>query len=155
MLARFTDYIGTQCGEPSNFERLVSRGGSNPFEVEHVWAFNYDHEDLGFDHEYEFWQYRDRIGGLLLLPKSFNAAFGAKPYDVKYEQYFGQNYLAKSVHENAYQLDTRFDNFRQRSGLPFRSHTEFSKADLDERSELYRQIAMQIWSPASIRQVSK
>ena len=62
-----------------------------------------------------------------LLPKSFNAAFGAKPYDVKCKQYFGQNYLAKSLHENAYELHSRFDSFKQRSGLPFRSHTEYSK----------------------------
>ena len=130
----------------------MSRGGNDPFEVEHVWAFNYDYDALGFDHQYEFNQYRDRIGGLLLLPKSFNAAFGAKPYDVKCKQYFGQNYLAKSLHENAYELHSRFDSFKQRSGLPFRSHTEYSKTDLDERSELYRQIAMQIWSPDAIRQ---
>ena len=155
MLARFTDYIGTQCDEPSYFEEYVSRGGNDPFEVEHVWAYNYDYDALGFDHQYEFNQYRDRIGGLLLLPKSFNAAFGAKPYDVKCKQYFGQNYLAKSLHENAYELHSRFDSFKQRSGLPFRSHTEYSKTDLDERSELYRQIAMQIWSPDAIRQAAQ
>ena len=33
------------------------------------------------------------------------------------------------------------------SGLPFRSQTEFRKADLDARQTLYQQLAQQIWSP--------
>ncbi len=155
MLARFTHYIETQCDQPSSFEEYVSRGGSDPFEVEHIWPSNFDHDALGFDHEYEFLQYRDRIGGLLLLPKSFNASYRASPYDVKYRHYFGQNYLAKSLHENAYELHSRFSNFKERSCLPFRPHTEYGKADLDARQDLYRQIAERIWNPDTIREAAR
>ena len=37
--------------------------------------------------------------------------------------------------------------FREESGLDFRPHAEFKKADLDARQELYRQIAERIWNP--------
>ena len=94
---------------------------------------------------------RCRIGGLLLRPKSFNASFGAEAYGVKYEHYNGQNYLAKTLHERTYERDPGFLGFKERTGLKFRSHTEFDKADVDERQELYRQIAIQIWSADSIR----
>ncbi len=33
------------------------------------------------------------------------------------------------------------------SGLTFRPHTEFRKADLDARQALYQKLAEQIWSP--------
>lgn len=36
------------------------------------------------------------------------------------------------------------------SGLPFRPHPEFKKADLEARSELYRQIAERIWDPSEL-----
>lgn len=155
LLARFNDAIETEIGGPSLFEKYMSQAGSDPFEVEHIWAFNYDHVALGFSHEYEFYQYRDRIGGLLLLPKSFNASYGSRPYEVKYEHYFGQNILAKSLHKNAYVHHSRFSEFIARSGLPFGPHVEFNPEDLDQRQELYRQMASYIWAPETIRHAAE
>jgi hypothetical protein len=34
------------------------------------------------------------------------------------------------------------------SGLPFRAHAEFKKADLDARQALYQRLAERIWNPA-------
>ena len=155
ILARFADYIGTQCGEPRRFEEFMTRGQEDPFEIEHIWANNYDRDGQEFGHPHDFEQYRNRVGCLLLLPKSFNASFRDDPYNEKRPRYFGQNHLAKTLDSQTYERNPKFLDFKDRSELPFRPHTEFSKADLDERSELYRQIAMQIWSPDSIRQVSK
>ena len=90
-------------------------------------------------------------GGLLLLPKSFNASYGDKPYAEKREHYFGQNLLAQSLHESAYDHNPGFRKFRDESGLSFKPHKEFKKADLDLRQELYREIAEQIWSPNNLR----
>ncbi|MCY3956575.1 MAG: DUF1524 domain-containing protein [Nitrospira sp.] len=56
-----------------------------------------------FDHPMDFSDYRNRIGGLLLLPKSFNASYGDMPYSDKYKHYYGQNLLAQSLHEKAYE----------------------------------------------------
>jgi len=84
---------------------------------------------------------------LLLLPKSFNGSYGDKPYVEKREHYYGQNLLAQSLHEKAYDHNPGFRKFRDESGLAFRPHAKFKKADLDARQELYRQIAEQIWNP--------
>ena len=92
-------------------------------------------------------EYRNRIGGLLLLPKSFNASYGDMPYADKRKHYLKQNLLAQSLHEDAYERDPGFTEFVQKSGLPFKPHPEFRKVDLDERQDLYRHLAEQIWNP--------
>ncbi len=83
--------------------------------------------------------------------KSFSASYGDKPYAEKREHYYGQNLLAQSLHENAYEHDPRFRRFREESGLSFRPHKEFKKADLDARQRLYQKIAEQIWNPDGLR----
>lgn len=58
-----------------------------------------------------------------------------------------QNLLACSLHEQAYEHDPGFRRFVTGSGLLFRAHAQFKKADLDARQELYRRLAERIWSP--------
>jgi len=95
-------------------------------------------------------EYRNRIGGLLLLPKSFNSSYGDLPYDEKYDLYYGQNLLAQSLHENAYTRDPGFRRFADETGLPLRAHPKFKKTDLDARQDLYRALAEQIWNPENL-----
>ncbi|NMC11409.1 MAG: hypothetical protein GYA34_00830 [Chloroflexi bacterium] len=54
--------------------------------------------------------------------------------------------LARSLNSLCYQNNPAFNQYIQRSGLQFKPHAHFNKADLDERQELYRQICKQIWS---------
>jgi hypothetical protein len=67
----------------------------------------------------------------------------------KREHYLGQggNLLARSLLESAYNHNPGFKRFIEESGLPFRPHEEFKKADLDARQRLYQQLADLIWSP--------
>ena len=58
-----------------------------------------------------------------------------------------QNLLAQSLHEDAYERDPGFTEFAKESGLPFKPHPEFRKADLDARQDLYRHLGEQIWNP--------
>jgi hypothetical protein len=149
VLARLTDYVETESGLPSRYSDYVA-GGKHRFEVEHIWANHPDRHTSEFQHEADFQEYRNRIGGLLLLPKSFNGSYGDKPYEAKLEHYFGQNLLAKSLHHRCYEHNPGFLAFIERSGLPFRPHPRFDKADLDERSALYERIAEQLWDPESL-----
>jgi len=87
------------------------------------------------------------IGGLLLLLKSFNASYGDLPYDKKRPHYLKQNLLAQSLNEEAYERDPGFIRLKEASGLDFKAHVEFKKADLDDRYALYRALAEQIWNP--------
>lgn len=148
ILARITRHIEEQSGVESSFVTYVSRDIKKPFEIEHIWANRYERHIDEFTTERDFGEYRSRIGDLLLLPRGFNQSFGDKPYDEKLEAYFGQNLLAKSLNEQCYRNNPSFLAYVNHSGLPFRPHSTFKKADLDERQELYRLICEEIWSPS-------
>jgi hypothetical protein len=147
LLARMTDYVETRSGRPSHYHEYIQRRGKQGYEVEHVWADHHERHADEFAHPADFDEYRNRFGGLLLLPKSFNASYGDLPYTGKRKHYLKQNLLAQSLHEDAYERDPGFVHFVKESGLPFRPHPEFKKADLDARLELYRRLAEKIWSP--------
>ena len=147
LLARMTDYAETCSGRPSRYHEYIQRWGYRGYEVEHIWANHPERHADEFSHPADFAEYRNRIGGLLLLPKPFNASYGDLPYAKKRGHYLKQNLLAQSLHEDAYDRDPGFVRFAQKSGLPFRSHTSFRKEDLDVRQDLYRRLAELVWSP--------
>lgn len=147
LLARLTDYTETRSGMPSHYRDYVRESGRNRFEVEHIWADKFEYRKDEFDHPSDFQEHRNRFGGLLLLPKSFNASYGDLPYEAKIRHYLTQNLLARSLHPQCYERNPGFMRFVERSGLPFRSIERFDRAALDERCDLYRQIAEQVWNP--------
>lgn len=151
LLARVTDYVETRSGQASRYVEYSQRGKKG-YEIEHVWADHPERHTDEFSHPSEFQEYRNRIGGLLLLPKSFNASYGDLPYPEKREHYVGQNLLAKSLHEMAYDHNPGFKRFIEESRLPFQAHNEFKKVDLNARQKLYLQIAEQIWNPQRLEQ---
>jgi hypothetical protein len=145
-----TDYVETGSGQASRYSEYAKRGRKD-YEIEHIWA-NHPEQHAEFKHPSDFDEYRNRIGGLLLLPKSFNASYGDLPYKEKREHYLTQNLLAQSLHERAYEHNPGFKRFIKESGLEFRSHPEFKKADLDARQELYQELAKRIWNPQRLAQ---
>lgn len=149
ILARLTDYVETQSGQPSRYLDYVSEGKTR-YEVEHIWADHPECHAAEFSHPFEFAEHRNRIGGLLLLPKPFNASFGDLPSEAKMLHYNSQNLLARSLHHLCYEHNPGFLRFKEQSGLPFAPLTEFKKADLEARSQLYRQIAERIWNPEDL-----
>jgi uncharacterized protein (DUF2132 family) len=82
-----------------------------------------------------------------LLPKQFNASYGAMPYDQKLPHYYGQNLLAQSLNPQCYQNQPGFLSMVACSNLPFCAQPEFKRANLEERSRLYVKIAERIWNP--------
>jgi len=148
LLARVTHHIEKICGVESSFLTYVSRDIKKPFEIEHIWADQYDQHTDEFNNEYDFAQYRNRIGGLLLLPRGFNQSLGSGTYQEKLDAYFGQNMLARTLHPNCYKNNPSFISYVSRSGLPFKPYpTDFTRTSLEERQELYRLICEEIWSP--------
>ena len=146
MLARITNYIESQCGIESSYATYIDTNIKKPFEVEHIWADKFERHTDEFNHPTDFGDYRNRIGGLVLIPKGFNQSLNDDEYETKMQAYFGQNMLARSLNSLCYQNNPAFNQYIQRSGLQFKPHAHFNKADLDERQELYRQICKQIWS---------
>jgi uncharacterized protein with ParB-like and HNH nuclease domain len=149
ILARLTDYVETQSGQPSRYLDYVSEGSAR-FEVEHIWADHPERHEDEFAHPADFAEHRNRIGGLLLLPKSFNASYGDLAYGDKLAHYNSHNLLARSLHPQCYEHNPGFLRFVEQSGLPFEPLMQFKRADLERRGELYRRIAERIWNPADL-----
>ncbi len=157
ILARITDYIEQASGLSSNYVHYVTETGKKKFEVEHIWANKPEQHTEDFTHPVDFREYRNRIGGLLLLPKSFNASYGVLPYTEKVQHYSdsAQNLLARSLNSQSYERNPGFLKFIAKSGLPFKPYEDFSKISLDERQELYCQIAEQLWSPERLLTINE
>lgn len=147
LLARITDHLERSAGGSQRFVEYMNRGGKNGYEIEHIWANKPEWHTDEFHHPSEFAEYRNRIGGLLLLPKSFNASYGSLPYEDKLKHYNAQNLLARSLHPECYEHNPGFLKYAQHDSLPFKSHQEFKRADLDARQSLYRELAERVWDP--------
>lgn len=115
------------------------------YEIEHIWANKPERYEDEVDHSSVFESYRNRIGGLLVLPKKFNASFGILEYNHqqepkesrKSEHYLKQNLLEKSLNEICYSRNPDFLDFINSSELKFRAHQDLKRADLDARGNLY------------------
>lgn len=146
ILARMTDYVEVQSGKITRYLEYVS-SGNNSYEIEHIWSNHYERHKDEFAHKIDFQDYRNCIGGLLLLPKKSNTSYGDSHYNKKRDHYLKENLLAQSLHEKAYENNPGFMQFIEKSQLPFVPHSEFKKVDLDSRQDLYTKLAEQIWNP--------
>jgi hypothetical protein len=141
-----TDYLEVQSNQASLFATYMAEGKGR-YEVEHIWANHYERHTDEFSNPVEFAEMRNPIGDLLLLPKTFNASYGDLPYKDKLPHYFGQNLLAKSLHQQSYTLHPGLRDFCERTGIQFKAHENFLKADIEERQRVYRKLADEIWNP--------
>lgn len=151
ILARMIDYVEVQSGRPSRYLEYAKNTGSNGYEIEHIWANHPDWHVDEFTHAFEFELYRNRVGGLLLLPKKISDNYSDLSYTEKCEYYSEQNLLAQSLCEEVYERDSDFRKFCEASCLKFKPHSEFKKKDFDDRQELYLQIAERIWHPDRLK----
>ena len=147
LLARMTTWIEQQAGNNVNFLNFLWDAKGKPFDIEHIWASHYEKHEDEFSSEEAFQRHRNYFGGLLLLPRPINRSLQDKCYEYKLEKYREQNLLAASLNKQKYVNEPSFKQFIETSGLPFKPHAQFKRADLMERQELYRQICEQIWNP--------
>ena len=152
LLARITAWLDYELATGLTFMDYWDRSGKkNPFEIEHIWANHPERHYDEFEGASDFDDYRNRIGGLLLLPKDFNASFGDMPYEEKVDHYNAQNPLARSLHPMAYKNNPTFRQMCISNDLEFQAYpSTFSKNNVDERQELYRRLAEIVWSPVRL-----
>jgi len=152
ILARITDYLETEAHQLGDgYVKYVTTRGQKRYEVEHIWADKLERHEDEFAHESEFHDYRNKIGGLLLLPKKFNASYGDLTYAEKRPHYNSQNILARTLCDEAYDRNPGLKQFIDRTGLPLQPHPEFKKADLEARQKLYLELAKRVWDPSLIQ----
>jgi Protein of unknown function (DUF1524) len=150
LLARITGWVGDE-----KASTYLERNRRDPFEVEHIWANKFDRHTAEFANEFEFADYRNSLGDLLLLPKSFNTSYGALEFSIKVEHYFGQNPLAKSLNKASYSNNPNFIRKIKEFDLPFKAYgaEEFNRSAIDERQALYTKLAQIIWSTEILDQI--
>ncbi len=154
ILARMTAWLDSELGTGVTLTDYLDRSRRHPFEVEHIWADKFDRHTDEFSNSFEFQEQRNKLGGLVLLPKDFNASYGDMPYEKKVEHYHAQNPLAQSLHPRAYENNPSFRRLRETHGLAFQAYPDsFTKADIKSRQELYLDLAKAIWNPALNRLV--
>lgn len=145
LLARICGFIDQQSGARTNFSTYFLTNIAKPFEIEHIWADKYDEHQAEFPQMHEFDAYRNRIGGLLLLPQGTNQSYGALPYADKLPHYLREHPYVQSLHAQFYENNPNFTSMMHRLGLPFRPHHHFHKADLDDRQRLVQRLCEVIW----------
>ncbi|NOI67785.1 DUF262 domain-containing protein [Vibrio sp. 99-8-1] len=145
LLSRLSGYVDGLAGENTDFAIYYHATNGKPYEIEHLWANNFDNHRDEFEQLNEFNDARNSIGALVLLPRGTNQSYSDKPYSEKVEHYIKENLLVKSLHPLAYENNPNFNKLVSHNGLSFRPHSEMKMADVQTRRDLYRQIAEQIW----------
>ncbi|XOQ43612.1 MAG: DUF262 domain-containing protein [Clostridium sp.] len=147
ILSRMTYYVEEQSGINSNFADYVNREQKNPYDIEHIWADDYTqgNHQLEFSTEEEFKDFRNRFGGLLILPKDKNRSLQDMEYSKKVIKYDSENLLARTLNQNCYNNNPLFLCFMNNTQLPFKPYAQFNKAELIERQSLYKEICKKIW----------
>jgi hypothetical protein len=153
LLARLTDFVETECAQPSRVGDYLDEQRSH--QIEHIWANHFDrYRDLvktpaAFD------KTRNRFGALLLLHRSDNASYRDEPYSVKVEYYRGSqnNLLAASLHPTTHKRNPAFSRFLKRYELadlmrPYPK--DFDDKAILTRQGLYRRLCRIIWDPARL-----
>ena len=159
-LARLINWVEIQSGQSGRYNEYVIKSGKCAYEIEHIWAIHYDGHAKDFEDLSTFREHRDRMGGLLLLPKKINASLNDKDYNHKVEHYLKENLLAKSLHNKCYENNPGFKKVIDDYKLPFQPYYKnngeksvFNKLNLEERFQLYQAIAEQLWSISRLENV--
>ena len=145
LLSRLSGYVDGLAGENTDFATYYHATNGKPYEIEHLWANNFDNHRDEFEQLNDFNDARNSIGALVLLPRGTNQSYSDKPYTEKVEHYIKENLLVKSLHPLAYENNPNFNKLISSNGLAFQAHAEMKIADVQTRRDLYRQIAEQIW----------
>ncbi|MDY0134312.1 MAG: DUF262 domain-containing protein [Atribacterota bacterium] len=146
LLSRLSGYVDQIAGQSTDFRNYFLKGTGKPYEIEHIWSRHFDDHRNEFEHENDFVEYRNRLGGLVLLPRGTNQSYGDKPYEVKKQHYIKENLLVKSLCPLTYENNPNFKKLIIEHGLPFKAHNEFKKGDFDDRQDLYQVMCEKIWT---------
>jgi hypothetical protein len=151
LLARITEATETGAGRTESFDKLVNREVKNPFDIEHIWAEDFEAVKTLFASEAEFVEWRNHVASLLLLPADVNRSLQAKPFDQKRPHYAKQNFYAASLDASAYQHQPQFLQFAAAHALPFKAFQTFTKDQQLARRELVAAMVEMVWSPQRLR----
>ena len=145
-LARLTTWLDRRFGHGNNLSAYLVTAGAQGYDIEHIMPDNYDLYRKGYPSEPEFTEQRNRIGALLLLPKSFNRSYGGMPYEEKSLHYLSQNSLAQTLRAEIYSNNPGLGRVRFDDAIPFEPFGHFGRAELEVREKAINALAERVWS---------
>jgi uncharacterized protein with ParB-like and HNH nuclease domain len=154
LLARLTAKTETGAGRTESFDKLVNRDVPNPFDIEHIWADDFESMALHFTDEHQFQEWRNHVASLLLLPADVNRSLQAKPFAEKREHYAKQNFYAASLDASAYQHQPKFLQFASTNQLPFKAFDNFTRVEQRARRELIAALVELVWTPNRLHEAA-
>lgn len=154
LLARLTEATETGAGRTETFDKLVNREVKNPFDIEHIWANDYEAVKTQFANEQEFQDWRNHVASLLLLPADVNRSLQDKPFEHKRAHYARQNFYAASLNASAYVHQPQFLQFAQTNQLSFQAFETFTKTEQQARRELVAELVERVWSPQRLKEAA-
>lgn len=144
-------------GGKSDFNAYWARDkGSKTYDIEHILPKHYIpsiiHSTDPFVDEAEYGVLRNKIGALVLLPRSRNRSLQDKPYSGKLEVYKTENVLTKTLTSSFYENNPLITKFMDsHKDIHLSKMDEFGKPEIKARAELYTNIAQMIWAmPAAV-----
>ena len=153
LLARFTSYVNTKMGNPSQFDVYVDRKRKgNTYDIEHILPDDYDSYQDDFATADEFQTSRQMIGNLIILTRDKNRSYQAMKYQEKVERYVGDNVLAQALNDTAYHNNPKFLAVASQYG--FKAIPKFTKDSINDRANIYLQMAVDIWDPNTIKELA-
>lgn len=152
LLSRLTAFVEVGCRRLNRVQDYLNK--KQPYEIEHIWANKFERYQHEVKTQARFHSTRNRLGALLLLPKSDNASYQADSYADKVVYYFRQNQLAASLSDNAYRKNPDFSRFRKKYaeiGRQFHPYVgDFGAKAVEERQKLYQALCEIIWDPGTL-----
>ncbi|HDR2573924.1 TPA: DUF262 domain-containing protein [Enterobacter ludwigii] len=134
------------------FDTYLQRDkGQKTFDIEHILRSVINHDELPsaslkFTSDEEYLVKRNVIGGLILLPRSRNRSLSDNTYADKKSVYAIENILCQTLCEGFYQNNPELTRFLAAfPTIPLKKYDEFESISIDERGELYKNIALKIW----------
>ena len=155
LLARVTSFVEQGSGRTESFDKLIDRKVKNPFDIEHIWADDFDAVNDKFETEQEFDEWRNHAASLLLLPADVNRSLQDKAYADKIPHYSKQNFYAASLDDGVYAHQPKFKQFRESHELNFEHFADFGKPEQKKRRLLLAELAAVIWSPSRLSEVAE
>jgi len=143
------------------FPDYINRSkGAKTFDIEHVVAATngvaIGQDDAGVaivtDELTTGW--REKIGGLILLPRGRNRSLKDKGYAEKRNVYATENVLAASLTDAFYQNHPNATNFISKQVAPLTRVVSFTADASTARAELYCWIAARIWDKANLNEIA-
>jgi hypothetical protein len=153
VLARIADHLErsfeqqNKLGFPAYWIR--DKAGKT-YDIEHLLKKNFDPTTLpavhGFADAAEYLDERNRLGSLILLPRSRNRSLQDKIYTDKLPTYATENVLAQVLCAGFYQNNPKVTAyFSVRPGLLIAPVNAYGKSDIANRGKFYSDLAQEIW----------